>query len=110
VEAGLTTTAPSLTSGISGTVSPLLSTRGSYSSALSRPPSTITTPKDPEIQALQDPVTKLTAIIEDLKARTVSPTPPPTPNSTAPSAQDLAKQVEQVTSGVTSFRISFTNF
>jgi hypothetical protein len=74
VEAGPKTTAPSVASGISGTVSPLLPTRGSYSSALLRTPSTITTPKDKEIQSLQDQVTKLTAIIEDLKAKTVSPT------------------------------------
>jgi hypothetical protein len=77
VEAGPMTTTPSVTSGISGTVSPLPPPRGSYSSALLRTPSTITTPKDPKIQALQNQVTKLTAIIEDLKAQTVPPTPPP---------------------------------
>jgi hypothetical protein len=68
------------------------------------------TPKDPEIQALQDQVTKLTAIIEDLKAQTVPPTPPPAPNPTAPSAQDLAKPVEQVTSAVTSLQDQFRQF
>jgi hypothetical protein len=107
VEAGPTTTAPSVPSGISGTVSPLPPTRGSYSSALSKTPSTIPTPKDPEMQALQDQVTKLTAIIEDLKAQTVPPTPPPAPDPTAPSAQDLAKQVEQGKSAVTSLQDQF---
>jgi hypothetical protein len=51
------------------------------------------------MQALQDQVTKLTAIIEELKTQTMPPTPPPppAPDLTAPSAHDLAKQVEQVT-------------
>jgi hypothetical protein len=75
------TTEPSVASDISGTVSPHLPIRGSHSSALSRTPSTITTPKDPEIQALQDQVTKLTAIIVDLKAQTVPPTPTSPPSS-----------------------------
>jgi hypothetical protein len=97
-------------SGISGTVSPHPQTRGSYSFALTRTPSTIKTPKDPEIQALQDQVTKLKAIIEDLKAQTVPPTPPPAPDPTAPSAQYLAKQVEHVTSAVTSLQNQFCQF
>jgi hypothetical protein len=59
------------------------------------------------MQALQDQVTKLTAIIEDLKAQTVPPTPPPAPDPTAPSAQDLAKQVEQGKSAVTSLQDQF---
>jgi hypothetical protein len=114
VEARPTTTAPSVASGIASTVSPLLLARASYSLALSRTPSTIKTPNIPKIQALQDQVTKLTAIIEELKAQTVAPTPTPTPppasDPTAPSAQDLAKQVEQVMSAVTSFQDSFHQF
>jgi hypothetical protein len=40
----------------------------------------------------------------------VPPTPPPAPDPTAPSAQDLAKQVEQVTTAVTSLQDQFRQF
>jgi hypothetical protein len=64
----------------------------------------ITSPHQQEPHDLREQVSKLTAIIADLKAQKVTPSPPPAPDPTA----DLAHQLSQITSAVSNLQTQFS--